>query len=165
METPELSPSSKIFQPTPEQLRRAESIRRYNRRFVYYPLGIVAIVSFSILLTMVLYVVFADSTEYLISLSAIADSVVILMVTISIILTTLILGTFGAVYFQARKQGIAPIRQIQRLFWRLDMLAIKIQQSIAGFVPKLANPLIYLHSLFAYLKTLLIKMRRLFSRG
>ncbi|HET6447221.1 MAG TPA: hypothetical protein VFI27_21890 [candidate division Zixibacteria bacterium] len=165
METPQLSPSSKIFQPTPEQLHRAESIRRFNRRFIYYPLAIIAIVAFSIVLTMVLYVVFANSTEYLVTLSAIADSVVILTVTISIILTTLVLGTIGAVYFQARKQGIAPIRQIQRFFWRLDMLTIKIQQSVAGFVPRLANPLIYLHSRFAYLKTLFIRMRRLFSRG
>lgn len=165
METPDLSPSSEVIQPTPEQLRRDESLRRFNRRFVYYPFAIVAVLAFSVVLTMVLYVVLADSAEYIVTLSAIADSIVIILVIISIILTSLFLATIGAVYFQARKKGIAPLRQTQRLFWRLDLLTIRIQRGVAAFVPKLAYPFIYVRARIAYLKTLFSKIRRLFSRG
>jgi hypothetical protein len=165
METPELSPSSEVYQPTPEQLRRDMTLRRFNRRVVYYPIAAAAILAFSIVLTMVLYVLVADSTEYLVTLSAIADSVIILMVFLSLVLLLSLLMIVGAVYVQAKKQGIAPLRQAQRFLWRVDLLTLRIQRSVDNFVPKLANPFINARARFAYWRVLVLKVKRLFSRG
>jgi ABC-type transport system involved in cytochrome c biogenesis permease subunit len=164
METPDSSPSSEVFQPTPEQIRRDDTLRRFNRRVVYTPIALAAILAFSIVLTMVLYVLLADTTEYLVTLSAIADSVIILMVFSSLVLIGSLLIIVGAVYFQARKQGIAPLRQTQRFLWRLDLLAIRIQRSVSDFVPKLANPFINIRARFAYWRVLVNKLKKLFSR-
>lgn len=165
METPDLSPSAELFQPTSQQMSRDEAMRRFNRRYVFLPIAIAALLAFSITLTMVLYVLLADSSEYVITLSAIADSLIILMTFAILVLIGLFLAIVVGVYFQARKQGIAPLRQVQRLFWRLDLLTIRIQRGVRNFVPRLAAPFIYTRARLAYWRVIIYSLKRLFSRG
>lgn len=165
METTDLSPSSEQYQPTSEQLRRNEALRRFNRVYIYYPIAIVTILAFSIVLALVLYVVLADSTEYLSTVSAIADSILILTISTIMLMIILFLAIVGAVYFQARKARIAPLRATQVLLWRLDLLTTRIQRAVGDFVPKLANPFINIRARFAYWRVLMHKLKRLFSRG
>jgi len=165
METHELIQTPEPYQPTLEQLSREESLRRFNRLFIYWPIGIATLLVFSIVLTMALYVILAPTTEYLVTFSAIADAVIILMVSTIIILVSLFLAVAGAVYYQSRKQGVAPIRQTQYLFWRLESFIIQIYQAAADFAPKVARPFIAVRARFAYLRVLILKFWKLFSRG
>jgi hypothetical protein len=165
METHEIIQAPEPYQPTSEQLSREESLRRFNRRFIYWPIGIATLLSFSIVLTMVLYIILTPSTEYLVTFSAIADAVIILMASTLIVLFSLFLALSGAIYYQSRKQGIAPIRQTQYLFWRLESFLIQIYQAVASFAPKVASPFIAVGARIAYLRVLLLKFWRLFSRG
>ena len=165
METPDLSPSTKVFQPTSEQLRRNEELRRFNRVYIYFPIAIVTILAFSIVLSLILYVILADSTEYLDTVSAIADVILVITIIAIMLMIVLFLAIAGAVYFQARKADIAPLRAIQVLFWRLDLFTVRIQRGVNDFVPKLANPFIRVRARFAFWRVLLNKLKNLFSRG
>ena len=165
METQEISTVREPYQPTLEQLNREEKLRRFNRRFIYWPIGIASLLAFSIVLTMALYIIIAPSTEYLITFSAIADAVIILLSFTIIMIISLFLAVAGAVYHQARKNGIAPIRQVQILFWRIEMLTIRIYGSVSEITPKIARPFITIGSRLAYIRVLLIGITRIFSRG
>jgi hypothetical protein len=165
METQEISTVREPYQPTLEQLNRKENLRRFNRRFIYWPIGIASLIAFSIVLTMVLYIIIAPSTEYLITFSAIADAVIILLSFTIILIISVFLAVAGAVYYQARKNGIAPIRQLQILFWRIEMLTIRIYGSVSEIAPKIARPFIAIGSRLAYIRVLFIGITRIFSRG
>ncbi len=165
METQEISTVREPYQPTLEQLNREENLRRFNSRFIYWPIGIASLIAFSIVLTMVLYIIIAPSTEYLITFSAIADAVIILLSFTIILIISVFLAVAGAVYYQARKNGIAPIRQLQILFWRIEMLTIRIYGSVSEIAPKIARPFIAIGSRLAYIRVLFIGITRIFSRG
>ena len=165
MEIQEIRTAPEPFQPTPEQLSREEKLGRFNRRFIYWPIGIVTLLTFSIVLTMVLYIIIAPSTEYLITFSAIADAVIILMSLTIIVIISLFLAFAGAVYYQSRKNGIAPIRQVQILFWRIEILTLRIYGSVSEIAPKIARPFIAIGSRLAYIRVLIIGITRIFSRG
>jgi hypothetical protein len=165
METQEISTVREPYQPTLEQLNRKENLRRFNRRFIYWPIGLASLLAFSIVLTMVLYIIIAPSTEYLITFSAIADAVIILLSFTIILIISVFLAVAGAVYYQARKNGIAPIRQLQILFWRIEMLTIRIYGSVSEIAPKIARPFIAIGSRLAYIHVLFIGITRIFSRG
>ncbi len=165
MDTQEIRTVPQPYQPTLEQLDRKEKIRRFNSRFIYWPIGIATLLAFSIVLTMVLYIIIAPSTEYLITFSAIADAVIILMSFTIILFISLFLAVAGGVFYQSRKNNIAPIRQVQVLFWRIEILTLRIYGAVSEFTPKIARPFIVVGSRIAYIRVLFRGITRIFSRG
>jgi hypothetical protein len=165
MDVQQIRPVKEPYKPTTEQLARDEVLRRFNRRFVYWPIGIASLISFSIVLTLILYIIFAPSTEYIVTISAVADVVIILMACTAILIISIFLAVAGAVLYQARTKGVAPIRQLQILFWRVESFIIRIHNSILQITPLFARPFIVIGGAIAYIKALLLGIPRIFKRG
>ncbi len=165
METPELSPPSEEYQPTSKQLRRGAAMRRFNRLFVYLPIAIVAGLVVLTILILSIYVLRSDPEDYVIGLSAIADSVIIIILIGLMLPIGLFIALVGAAFFGGRKSGMAPLRQTQRLFWRLDVLGARIQRRVFSTVPRLADPFITVHGRFAFWRVFIRSIKRMSNRG
>jgi hypothetical protein len=165
METPELSPPSEEYQPTSKQLRRDTDMRRFNRLFVFLPIAFVSGLVVLTILILSIYVLSSDPQDYVSGLSAIADSVVIIILIGLMIPMGLFIALVAAAFFQGRKAGMAPLRQTQRLFWRLDMLVGRFQRVVFNTVPRLADPFIIVHGRVAFWRVFIRNIKRMFNRG
>jgi hypothetical protein len=165
METPELSPPSEEYQPTSKQLRRDTAMRRFNRLFLYLPIAIVSGLVALTILILFIYVLSSDPQDYVIGLSAIADSVVIIILIGLMLPMGLFIAVVAAAFYGGRKAGMAPLRQTQRLFWRLDVLAGRIQRGVFNTVPRLADPFIIVHGRVAFWRVFFRSIKRMFNRG
>ena len=120
MTTPNIVPEKVEYEPTLSQQERAESLRKFNSRFVYAPI-IVSSLIVVILVLLLLYIALNPPTlEALQTISGITDAVVIIFTIPAMIFCSILPIVFIASTVQARKQGIAPLRQLQILMWRMD---------------------------------------------
>jgi hypothetical protein len=165
MELPEPSPSSERYQSTPEQARRQAAIRRFNLLYVILPISAVSLIVLSTLVILAINVLGVETGEYVVTLSAIADSVVILIMLGAMIIIGLFLIIVVAALVQGKRAGIAPIRRIQLLFWRLEMLTIRIGKRVNNAVPKLADPIIKIRARTAFWNVFVHRLKMLFMRG
>ena len=104
-------------------------------------------------------------TEYIITISAVADVVMIMMACTTILVISVFLAVAGAIYYQSRTRGIAPIRQIQVLFWRVESFIIRIYNTVSDISPKIASPFISIGGRLAFIKSLFYGVPRIFKRG
>ena len=165
MDTKELNSTPNRYKPTPEQISRREELRRFNRYFIYLPIGFATLISFLIVLSMVLYIILAPSTEYLVTVSAIADAVLIITSSVIILVLGLFIAAAVGIFYQARKNGTAPIYQTQVLFWRIEVFIMRIYRTLSEITPKIAAPFITIGARIAYLRTLPSAVHRSFRRG
>jgi hypothetical protein len=165
MTLPEVVQEKTEYTPTTVQQERAASIKRFNRLFVYLPISFFSVLA--ILLTiLLLYLSLNPPTdETLSTISGIADSVVILGIVPTLVLCAIVPALFLVTTFQARKQGMAPLRQLQFLLWRMDSGIGLVRQKVNETAPKIARPFITVHSKFAFFQTLLKRIPHLFRRS
>ena len=158
-------PMEPVFEPSTRQLERAKEIRRFNLLYIYFPIVSLSLVVLLLVLALIYLGLNPPALETLQTLSGIADAVVILGLIPTIILCgifpTLVIG----VTVQARKQGIAPIQQLQVLLWRLDRLIGTGRMKVDEVAPKIARPFINIHATVAYIKTLFKQIIRIFKRS
>ena len=117
METPELSPPSEEYQPTSKQLRRDKKMRRFNRLFVYLPIAIISSLVVLTILILSIYVLSSDPQDYVSGLSAIADSVVIIILIGLMIPMALSLG-YGILFATAITLVLIPALYMIVEGWR-----------------------------------------------
>lgn len=164
MDAPELSQSPEPYQPTSDQVRRLNQTRRFNRLFVYFPIGLVSALVVVLIAGMIILVLTTPEAELVGTFSAIADSVLILSILLLMLIIGLFILIFGAVFSQGRKAGLAPIRQTRRVFWRLENMLVRIQGQVNSSTPRIAAPFISIQAWVAFWRVLIHKLTRFFSR-
>lgn len=159
--------------PTPAQLARLQARRRYNRVYVYLPLGLVAflwllLVAGLLWLTVAGKWFYVDTNqEYYRSLvSGVADAFTVLMLLPLLLLCAL--PSLGAVGFIAWRRRSRKAKQDSYgtlpLFWRVDNLVTRVETAVTSFLPRMARPVISAYAALAYVRTLLRELKKTISR-
>jgi len=170
MTTPNILPDNIVpekveYEPTLSQKERAALLRRFNSKFVYAPIifsGLIVV----ILVLLLLYVALNPPTlEALETISGISDAVIILFTIPAMIFCSILPIVFVAATVQARKQGIAPLKQLQVLMWRMDGGVGTVRQKTNEIASRIAAPFIKVHSISAYIVTLLRQLTSIFKRS
>lgn len=169
--TPDPSNYSQPYQPTPRQEERRASLQRFNRRYVYLPLGFMAVVA---LVLTILFLVgvfspaFPGAAAYA---SALADITIILFVLPMILLMAAgpaLLAWIIVASRQRREEGRPRFDDGGKLhtwLWQLDSLLEKVYQETAVITQKASKPLITVHVWMAYAKAFLRKIQTYLKRS
>ncbi len=161
------------YRPNDKQIARAAAMRRFNWLYVYTPLIIGSFI-FLTLLGLMFWGVFSPRVEGTQPfLSAIADIVIILISLPLIILGLLAPIALGGIIFynytkrKERKESLEPVvaGRLQMLIWQLDSFLDNIYAKINDALPKIANPVIQLNALLAYLETIIKRIKRILTRS
>ncbi len=139
------------YLPTPEQLERKAGLRRFNKLYVYLPMGIFAAIA--IITTVALFwgAFAGDPAQRRIFISAVADIVVILA-TIPLILTfTVLVGAAAAAYFYARSLPKQKNGRVHVFLWQLNNGINKVGNKTDDIAPKLIKPITASHGVQSYL--------------
>ncbi len=165
MTVPQIVPDKTEFEPTTAQQQRAASMRRFNTLYIYLPIGFFGFVAIIIVLILLYLSLNPPAAQTLKTISGIADAVVILGTVPAIIICGIIptLAIVGTV--QARRRGMAPLRQLQVLLWRMDRGVGIVRQKVDDMAPKIARPFIQIHGAFAYVQNLFNRIVRVFKRS
>ena len=153
------------YQPTPRQLERAAALRRFNRLFVYLPVGFAAFVGLAVIGLLIWVTLIQPGESSRETVSGIASAVVILvsipMTLLCAIPSLLIIG----ITVQSRQKGQAPIKRVQTILWRIDNLVLRFQSKVNEATPKVANVVIKGHTAVAYVRNLLTNLINLLKRS
>lgn len=165
MTVPDVVPEKTEYTPTTSQLERAASIKRFNRLFVYLPISFFGVVAILLTILMLYLSLNPPTEETLLTISGIADAVVILGTVPAIIVCGIVPALFLVTTIQARQRGMAPLRQLQTLLWRMDSGIGLVRQKVDETAPKIARPFIIVQAKIAYFQALIKKIPHLFRRS
>lgn len=161
--------------PTAEQLARAAALRRFNRLTIYLPVGLIIFIWLVLVLALLWLTVFGQWVNvsptqlayYRNLVRGIADISLIVLFTLMLILGTIpIVLTAAVVKRQRERRALRPagVRPLP-IMWRLENLVVTIQQAITGVLPMIARPVTTLHAGAAYVRALLIEIRKILTRS
>ena len=153
------------YEPTARQIERDDALRRFNRLFVYLPILITAVIALAVIGLLFWVTIIQPGEASRETVSGIASAVVILVSLPMTVLCAIPSILIIAITVQGRKKGMAPIKRVQTLFWRLDGLVLRIQSAVNENVPKVANVVIKGHAVVAYVRNLLTKITNLLKRS
>lgn len=168
--TPTPSEPSTTYQPTPEQEERAAALRRFNRLFVYAPLGLVALIVLTLVVLM-FWTRFApdvDGRETAEFLSGLVDIIVIFTLAPMLLLCAVGPALAGFLIYRAnqRRQLPPPQRRsrLQTLLWRLERGLVKVQTKLRDeWLRQGAEPVIRGHAIMAYVKAVFNYIQRILT--
>lgn len=161
----EVTPEKTEYIPTPIQQERAASLRRFNRLYVYVPVSLFSVVAILITVFLLYLSLNPPTEETLKTISGIADAVLILGTIPAIIVCGIVPTLILVTTVQARKRGMAPLRQLQTLLWRMDSGVGMVRQKVDETAPKIARPFITVHAKLVYFQTLLKRIPHLLRRS
>ena len=153
------------FTPTDEQRQREQSLQKFNRIAIYLPLGLFGLIISAIVIALMVGVISPGIGGTAKFVSGMAD-IVIIMMTVPMMLACAILpvGAIALMVTRQQKQkenpqpqmgALANHSRIQVLFWRLDSMIAKVQDSAQNKItPSIAKPVIRLNAFLAYISTL-----------
>lgn len=159
--------------PTAEQHARLEARRRYNLLHVYLPLGLVALLWLITILALLWltvvgkwFAVDTDQERFRALVSGVADAVTILMLLPCLLLCLLPLGGAAGVFVWRRRRGAdAPdVQESLPLFWRIENVISRVQAPVVAFLPKLAQPIVVVYGLAAFVRTFLQQLKEIIRR-
>ncbi len=153
------------FEPSTRQLDRASSIRRFNRIYIFLPISLASIIALTLTILLIVLALGIGTDEVRETISAIADSVLILTIIPTMVLCAIVPTAFIAVSIQTRQRGIAPIRQTQFFFWRVQDRLGLLGARIGNLMQKIREPIMRISARYAYIETLLIRLIKIFKRG
>lgn len=165
--------SLEIPQPTAEQSARLARRKRFNRLFVYLPLGFVAMLWLGLILGLLWLTVagswFAMDTNqeyYRALVSGVADAFTILMLTPLLVLCALptVLASGLAVYRRQRRAEREPRPESLPLMWRIENLVSSVRGRVDEFTPKLARPIVNAHGAVAFIRTFYRQLKEIISQ-
>ena len=163
MTTPE-QPEPQIYQPTPVQLERALALRRFNRRYIYLPVGVFSLLALALVGLMLWGVLSPNVSGTRAFVSGLADLVVILTVMPLMLLCAIVpAAAFGLMVYR-RQQPQREHGRLQTLIWRIETFITKTQNTASNVTGKTASPLIKAHSRAAYIRALLQNLKQQFTR-
>lgn len=169
--TPDPRSHNQPYQPNQSQEERKEALRRFNRRFVYLPLGFGALLALAAVISLLVGVftpAFPGAAAYA---SALADITIILFVIPQIFLMALgpALLVWLIVAARRRRQDNRPRfdegGKLQVWLWQLDSLGERAQRQTAVFSQKATDPLITFHGWLAYTRAFLKKIQTYLKRS
>lgn len=153
------------YQPTIAQKERAASLQRFNWLFVYLPFALFALI-WLVIIGLLLYTNLAFPNESLTTFTAaVANTVVILGIAPLLILCPILPLAILGLVIHGRREGYAPLRRLQTLFWKTDNALARIQVKVENATHTAAKPLIQGHARAAYVRTLLTNLKGLFKRS
>ncbi len=144
------------FQPSPEQLARKAALKRFNRLYVFLPLGIVIALALTVIVLLLVGVLAPGLTGAAEFASALADMTIILfslpMMLLCAIGPALLAGLI--VFSRNRRQAGVPRMDdggaIQVLLWKMDNLVRQAQSKVVETSPKVARPVVEFNAKLAY---------------
>jgi preprotein translocase subunit SecG len=159
-----------VVEPTEEQLLRREARRQYERKTLFIPMAIIAVIWVVVTIGMIWlslaggwFGVDTDQEFYRTLFNGVANVVLILTICLWMLFLAIPMGLF--IYLWSyRRQQIAdrpPGPKPLPFFWRIDNIVIQVRDAVAQFLPKLARPLILLHGVAAYIKTLFKEIKKI----
>ncbi len=160
------------YQPAPAQIERAAYWRRFTRLYVILPLSILSGIIL-ILSIFLLYLAIWPATEQTRPfLSAVADILVIIFLLVVTFFFALILaGIFGAGFAYRkywRQQPDSALKKygyIRILLWQIDSLIDKPIPYINKFSKNIADLIIKINALLAYVESWLAQLKNLIIRS
>lgn len=159
------------FKPTPDQLARESSRKRFNWLFVYIPAILLVLIVLGLVVTMIWAVLTTSPEDHLFGfVSGVADIVLITFVILpAMLLCTIGPALAGFMIYRAneKRQLTAEERRgkLQRLLWRFDQLVMTAQTQLRdSYLDQAARPLIKGHALAAALRNLSAQIRRFLTR-
>lgn len=159
MTTPAPTETS-VYEPTVTQLERAMARRRFNRLYIYLPLGLASMAIVALVVLMLwgaLSPSIVGTREFA---SGLADIVIILTIMPLLLLCAIVpAGVVGYAVYR-RKQPQREHGRLQSLFWRLDGLVNKAHDKAETALPKAANPVISGHARMTYWRAFFEKIKR-----
>lgn len=169
--TPPVYDYNEPFKPSEEQWQRANSLKRFNRLYVYTPVALFSIIVVVLVALMLIGVLAPGLTGMAEFASAMADVVlimfmfplIILMLTGPLLLFALLNNSRNR-----RKTGKPRFDQggsFQVLLWKLDNLIQKSQAKTNEISPKMADQVIRFNELLAYTEALLKQIFSYFKRN
>lgn len=153
------------YTPTPIQQERDASLRRFNRLYIYFPILFFSLAAILITVFLLYLSLNPPTEETLLTISGIADAVVILGTIPVIIICGIVPTLFLVTTVQARKRGMAPLSQLQTLLWRMDSGVGMVRQKVDETAPKIARPFITIQAKLVYFQTLVKSIPHSFRRS
>lgn len=169
--TPDPSAYTQPYQPNQNQEERKTALRRFNRLYIYLPLGFVVALALLVVILLLVGIftpVFPGTAAYA---SALADITIILFVVPQICLMAL--GPALLIWLivagrQRRQEGRPRFDEggkLQVWLWRLDAFGERVQRETAVFSHKAANPIITFNGWLAYAKAFFQKIQTYLKRS
>lgn len=155
--------------PTAAQELRLKQRKRFNRLVITLPMGLVFFLWIALFLGMIWLSVagewFAMDTNqehYRQLFSGVADVFTMLLLTPMLLLCALpIVGTVGVVVYRRKKRSEDPDTAPKLpLFWRIENKVDDVRDMVARTMPRLAQPVINMHSTVAFVKQLIFELKR-----
>ena len=165
MDSQELNQVEQSHEPTKEQAERAADLRRFNLLFVYGPIGLITAIVLGLVIVLLIVALNPPSDEALLFISGLADVALVIALLPFLIIGAALLGLIAYGYVRARQQGMAPVRQTQRLLWRMDNVVGRLRGRTEETALQVARPFISVHSIVAYIKTLINQVLKLVKRS
>ena len=159
------------FQPSPEQLARKAALHRFNRLYLYLPLGILTAAALVVLVLFLVGIFVPGLTGAAELASGLADVTIILfsipMMVLCALGPALLAGIF-AFSRDRRKKGLRRMDdggRLQELFWKADNLIQQTQRKAVEITPRLTKPVIMVNAKLAYLQAFLKKIQSYLKRS
>ena len=141
------------YLPTPEQLERKAALRRFNRLYLYLPMGIFSAVAIITAIALFWGAFSPDSTQRRVFISAVADIVVILATIPLILIFTAFVGGAVAAYFYMRSLPKQENGRVHIFLWQINNGINKVANKTDEIAPKLTKPITASHGVHSYLSS------------
>lgn len=128
------------------------------------PIGLALIIAISITVLLLVVALSIGSTEMLETISAVADSVMILAIIPTMVLCAIVPTAFFAITFQMRRRGQAPIRSSQWILWRVQYRLELIANRLVAILAQIREPFIRIASRYAFITNLITRLLSIFKR-
>ena len=165
MDAQEISQVEQSYEPTQEQAERAAALRRFNMLFIYGPIGFITAIVLGLVIFLLIVALNPPGNEALLFISGLADVAIVVALLPILIVGAALLALVSYGYVRARQQGTAPVRQTQRLLWRMDNVVGRLRGQTKEIATKVARPFISANSVAAYIKTLMNQVMKLVKRS
>jgi len=153
-----------VYRPSVRQIERGAKIRRFNFLAIYLPIGLAALVAIVITILLLIAALGVGSSDTLETISAVADSVVILAIIPTMVLCAIVPTAYIAISMQLRSRGQAPIKSTHIIFWQVQYRLELIAEQIAIIMSRIREPIIRIASRYAFVKHLIVRILSIFKR-
>ncbi len=146
------------YSPSREQLERERALQRYNRLFIYVPVGIAALIA-TFLFGLMLVGIFAPglvgAEEFL---SGLADTILVLWLIPMLLLCSIVpLAYFAYLVNRRQRRNMLPPdspqlqhSRVQMVMWQAQDIVDRAEQSTERLSDRIGQPFISLGTIAAY---------------
>lgn len=165
MNTPDLASQDDAHPVELAHVERAKALQRFNRIFVYLPVGTAAAIVLGLVIWFIVIGPAGANESAQATLSGAADIFMIMSSTVLMLLCAIFPLLFFGLTLQLRRSGSRPLFRMQRLFWRANDLVSRLSTAVAQAAPKAASVLIAFRTRLTYLVAVAEQIPNLFKRS